>query len=681
MLRRQSGFIQMLVFVPIAGLLVACGGGGGSSGGGGGTTVQAEGTEAAVNTTPISYGGTTTTITSLAQFERFDDYNPGTDVTSSCGTSGNPCKQGLVHLSTFNIRFAEVQIYNASTGALVQAGETHTDGVISMVMPKVAGNYRLEVHSRAYNTSQYEASVLNNPYDKAYYTISANFTLTGSEGASVAVSLPVASHTGTLEGGAFNILNDILIANDWLRAHAPGQNSSSSSPDYCLSSVCNTFTVAPKVQIYWTKGLSPGTYYGDPSTGISFFAPTSGGGIYSGLYILGGISGSICTDTDHFDNSVIIHEYGHFLEKSFGHSDSPGGSHDGDNIIDPRLAWSEGWADFFQSAVLGRAFYRDTTSNADCPASNGGFGNYSTAKLSFSDFSMKNQSSGQDTPTRAGEGNFREMSIARSLRDTLVGADQTSPNNDTSGFAYADLGFAIIWDAFQGLSSASLHFRNSGLINSLIHDGMVTLGMSFPNAREDDTGANTHAVLVYEKQRHDQKNYGHLLTRMPSLATGTCTGSPNSSWFPFIVTNLGPVKDTTDTGTNAGSISYSDPMNTNDFYQYYYDGTAAHSRVNFHYKISSSDTSGVGTPWDLDLYVYGDGYTFLNSSDIVASSEGYYPETGGNGSYPGFETLDFSGLAAGTYIINVKVDYGPQSSRKADTQYYFEGGNGDQLCP
>ena len=334
------------------GILAACGGGGGGAGGGGSATVRAEGTEASFNSTATSYSGSTTTITSLAQFERFDDYNPGTDVTSGCGTSGNPCKQGLVHLSTYNIRDAEAHIYNASTGALVQAGETHTDGVVSMVIPKTAGSYRLEVHSRAFNTSQYEASVLNNPYDKSYYKISVNFSLTGSEGSTTAVTLPVAPHGGTLEGGAFNILNDILIANDWLRAHAPGQSTSSSSADYCTGSVCNTFTVAPKVQIYWTKGLSPGTYYGDPSVGISFFAPTSGGGLYGGLYILGGIEGEICTDTDHYDNSVIIHEYGHFLEKSFAQSDSPGGSHDGDNIIDPRLAWSEGWADFFQSGQI-----------------------------------------------------------------------------------------------------------------------------------------------------------------------------------------------------------------------------------------------------------------------------------------------------------------------------------------
>lgn len=113
-------------------------------------------------------------------------------------------------------------------------------------------------------------------------------------------------------------------------------------------------------------GLSPGTYYDSPTTAISFFNKNDCPGFPVAIYILGGVSGSTCTDTDHFDNSVIVHEYGHFLDNAFGKIDWPGGSHSGNQIVDPRLSWSEGWSDFLQGKVLGRTYYRDTVGNASC---------------------------------------------------------------------------------------------------------------------------------------------------------------------------------------------------------------------------------------------------------------------------------------------------------------------------
>src|SRR5690606_1382677 len=128
------------------------------------------------------------------------------------------------------------------------------------------------------------------------------------------------------------VLDQIYLANDFLRRKA---NLA------CPAGCATNFTTAAKIQIYWTKGVSPGAYYGAPTVPISFFTNISSGNIYRGLYILGGIQGSVCTDTDHFDRSVILHEYGHYLEAALGRSSSPGGSHDGNSVIDPRLAWSE----------------------------------------------------------------------------------------------------------------------------------------------------------------------------------------------------------------------------------------------------------------------------------------------------------------------------------------------------
>ena len=637
-----------------------------------GSTVRAEGSEAIYKGTPISYSGSTVTITSTAQFMRWDDDDLAAETSTLC-TSANPCKQGLVSKSTKNIRFAESHIYNKTTGALVQAGETDASGVVSMVIPAAAGTYTLEVHSRADN-SNYKASILNNPYDKIYYKIGVDFTLAGSETGSIAKTLPVAPYDGTMQGGAFNILNDILIANEYLRAHANGSTTAGQA-DYCPSAVCATpFTVAPKVQVYWTKGLTPATYYGDSTTPISFFVPKASGGIYEGLYILGGIEGEICTDTDHFDNSVILHEYGHFLERAFGFSDSPGGSHNGNLVIDPRLAWSEGWADFFQSAALGRTYYRDTQKNADCAATASG-GRYFTARLSFPNFDMETMQSSQDSVSGSltGEGNFREMSIARTLYDTLTGSSQVAPYNANTDSVSANLGFAVIWNSFQGLKNAGYHGRNVGHLNLNSAAALTTMGSTYLNAWKTGSAA----PIVAEKEQPDLRDYGLPLTPQ-TVAHGSCPTTAYSvpDWF---MTSTGPVPDSLN---SQGQTTWSDLFNTNDMFLYNYDGTAAHAVINLYYKKSTADTSGITDPWDLDLYVYKDDYVFLNTADIVKMSEGNYPEAAASASgYTGFETVNLSGLPAGAYYINVKAYYTNSVSRKATTQYYFELGNGAQLCP
>lgn len=72
------------------------------------------------------------------------------------------------------------------------------------------------------------------------------------------------------------------------------------------------------------------------------------------------ILGDRGVDSDEFDDSVILHEYAHYLAKRFSRDDSPMGPHFLGEKLDPRLAWSEGWANFFAQAVLGRPYYIDT---------------------------------------------------------------------------------------------------------------------------------------------------------------------------------------------------------------------------------------------------------------------------------------------------------------------------------
>jgi hypothetical protein len=72
------------------------------------------------------------------------------------------------------------------------------------------------------------------------------------------------------------------------------------------------------------------------------------------------INGDRRRDSDEFDDHVIVHEYAHFLMAALSRESSPGGSHGDGDPLDPRLAWSEGWANFFAAAVLDDPRYIDT---------------------------------------------------------------------------------------------------------------------------------------------------------------------------------------------------------------------------------------------------------------------------------------------------------------------------------
>jgi hypothetical protein len=133
--------------------------------------------------------------------------------------------------------------------------------------------------------------------------------------------------------GAFNILETVQRANDTVHAADP------------------TLTL-PGPTIYWsTKNTNR---YGSPAAGL----------IGTTLFNLGNntayILGDRAVDSDEFDDPVILHEYAHMLAAKFSRDDSPGGPHGLGDQLDPRVAWSEGWADFFSSAVRNDPIWRDS---------------------------------------------------------------------------------------------------------------------------------------------------------------------------------------------------------------------------------------------------------------------------------------------------------------------------------
>ena len=66
------------------------------------------------------------------------------------------------------------------------------------------------------------------------------------------------------------------------------------------------------------------------------------------------------SDPDEWDESVIIHEWGHMADDEYSCDDNPGGDHSSGSLLDdPELSWSEGYPDYWQSAVRFAKGYPD----------------------------------------------------------------------------------------------------------------------------------------------------------------------------------------------------------------------------------------------------------------------------------------------------------------------------------
>jgi hypothetical protein len=447
------------------------------------------------------------------------------------------------------IQYAEVRVYKAGSSTPTQCARTDDQGAFDFYLPKSTGTYTVEVASRANNTFN-TAYIMRSPSTNAYYGISKSVVSTADSASNVLF----ARASGSYEGGAFFILDQILKAQTYLRAQTLNCNVGASSTYY---PGCVPFTNAPIVMTYWAPGVSPGVYIGS-SGPISYYMNGK-----RELYIGGGLNGDTnASDMDHFDPSVIIHEYGHFIEDQFGKPDSPGGSHNGDSIIDPRLAWGEGWADFFQAAVLygstGGAVYRDTHGHIGCTGS-------SCVGINFNvDLTAQTM----DVPSGDGEGIFHEFSITRLLYNVVkpMGVSQ-----------FSEIWTAIV-DVTKGMKVANDPFKSAA---------------RFHKIRSSIVGAsNWSSIALAEKQyTSSMLEYG-----TPVTLGGSCSDTP----MKINVTNY-----------DNGSFSTSDLYNSNDFYRYDHPGGVLSLRVDW----SGPDNA------DLDIYVYKSGYYFGEGYVAAATSE------------------------------------------------------------
>ncbi len=533
------------------------------------------------------------------------------------------------------IRYAEVRVLDTA-GVVVQCAQTDAGGNFTFNLPQGNANYTLYVNSRTFPTPALSAvthafvSVLSRPSQNRFYSLVAGV----NAAASSSVGTLTAPANGNLLGGAFNIFDQIVRANEYLVAQA----------GHCSVSftLCSDYDPARhKVSAYWEKGFNPNDFFAPNGGGLSFYLPG-----YSRLFILGGVNGDVDhSDTDHFDNSVIVHEYGHFLEENWLETDSPGGAHSGDEILDPRLAWSEGWGDFLQSAVTGDGHYIDTIGNTD-----------GVTSVAFY-VDTETPSNGSDRPGADGEGNFREFAVTRLLWDVI---DPVDPGEVQFGGSDNNANhFSEIWAALTktryGFRDPTFKFRNPGLFlqaQNYLH--LHPLG-------SDTAASDWSEVNALNRLTADVSHYAQLV--LPA-SVGTCAPAPANGYY----FSLTPEPSASESGTLASS----DLFRNNRFYQLHIDSAHAGSHnIDLIYQ-----QNGAGAISDLDLYVYNNRARFAVVTDMIG-----YSRNLPSGTPPELSVQTESARGAftpGDYLINVNVFTGSGIGAKADYNLKMDG---VLLCP
>lgn len=215
---------------------------------------------------------------------------------------------GFTGITSFKaVRYATIEVVDASSYVVLGSGTTDGSGNYSLTYSSSASS---QVYVRVTSMTGGSAPPveIRNLSNALYGVPSQNMA---PASATVDISITITSKAA----GAFNILDVYTAAGEFAKT-LTGSNP-------------------PALKAYWEVGSNAGTYY------------AAGNGIY-----VANLQATDPNDSDEYDDDVLWHEYGHFMADKYSKDDSPGGVHYlNDTTQDLRLSWSEGWGNFFSSAV------------------------------------------------------------------------------------------------------------------------------------------------------------------------------------------------------------------------------------------------------------------------------------------------------------------------------------------
>jgi len=248
------------------------------------------------------------------------------------------------------VRGAIFQIIGASTQAVLANGITDVNGNYTATVPQgVMAFVQVRAALKQSGTgATWDVSVRDNTQENGLYVLETSAFSTTSP-APISKNLNATSgwggtsYTGSRLAGPFSILDLIYTTQAKILSVSPN-------------------AVFPALNVFWSVNNVPSD--GDVTLGqigTSYFSSSQ-----SAIFILGKDG----VDTDEYDWPVLAHEWGHYFQASFSRDDSPGGSHGASDLLDRRVAFSEGWGNGWSGIALNRTNYTDSFGPAQSQTGN-----------------------------------------------------------------------------------------------------------------------------------------------------------------------------------------------------------------------------------------------------------------------------------------------------------------------
>ncbi|NIV18837.1 MAG: hypothetical protein GWN47_10675 [Woeseiaceae bacterium] len=249
------------------------------------------------------------------------------------------------------IRGAPVQLIDSVSQAVI--GTTESDDLGDYTFTGVPSNTMVQLRVRAElkkttGASTWDVEVRDNYDDsgsppplgsRPLYVVQwapfdSGFTAVNVVNRTATTGWDGASYTGNRAAAPFSILDQMYSAIRFIEAADPNADF---PPLDVFWSVNNTVNSRGNIDL--------------GELGASFYR-----GTVRQLFLLGEAS----SDTEEFDDHVVLHEWGHYFEDVFSRSDSVGGPHRIGESLDARLAFGEGWASALAAMITDNPLYCDT---------------------------------------------------------------------------------------------------------------------------------------------------------------------------------------------------------------------------------------------------------------------------------------------------------------------------------
>jgi hypothetical protein len=246
------------------------------------------------------------------------------------------------------VRGATVELRKAADDSVIASTTTSGAGTFSLTAPLNTDVYvRVRAEMVRTGSPGWNFRVVDNTNAGALYVMDgASFN---SGDSNVTRNLHAASgwggssYTGTRAAAPFAILDDVYVAFHKVLSVSPNQSF-------------------PALVLNWSVDNVPSG--NDPSIGQ--IGTTYYSGAEKAIYVLGKAD----NDTDEFDDHVIVHEWGHYLEDNFSRSDTTGGTHGAGDRLDMRLAFGEGWGNAWSGIATDDPLYQDSSGVAQASGFN-----------------------------------------------------------------------------------------------------------------------------------------------------------------------------------------------------------------------------------------------------------------------------------------------------------------------